>query len=98
MFETRGSAAIATMSDLKARARETVERAQRKPVYLLRDGHPIGGVVNMEMMELLYDVLEERYITNIAAARLDAIRSGDDDLLDEDEFWARADAIMADRG
>jgi hypothetical protein len=97
MFETRGSAAFATMGDLKTRARQTIEKAQEKPVYLLRDGEPVGGIVSIEMIELLQDVLEDRYIADVARQRLEALRNGTDDLLDEDDFWAQAEAVMAAR-
>lgn len=97
MFETRGSAAFATMGDLKNRAKQTIEKAQEKPVYLLRDGEPVGGIVSIEMLELLQDVLEDRYISDVAQQRLQALRDGTDELLDEDDFWAQADAIMAAR-
>lgn len=97
MFETRGSAAFATMGDLKTRAKQTIEKAQEKPVYLLRDGEPVGGLVSIEMLELLQDVLEDRYISDVAQQRLAAIRDGSDDLLDADDFWAQADAVMAAR-
>jgi hypothetical protein len=95
MFETRGSATFATMDDLKNRVRETLEKAQEKPVYLLRDGEPIGGVVSLEMLELLQDVLEGRYISSVAEQRLQGIREEQDDMLDADDFWAHADAAMA---
>lgn len=97
MFETRGSAAFATMGDLKTRAKETIQKAQEKPVYLLRDGEPVGGIVSIDMIELLQDVLEDRYISDVAQQRLEAIRDGSDELLDADEFWARADASVASR-
>lgn len=97
MFKTRGSAVFATMSDLKTRAKQTIEKAQEKPVYLLRNGEPIGGIVSLEMLELLQEVLEERYIQDAAERRLQAIREGEDELLDEDVFWARADSVMAAR-
>jgi PHD/YefM family antitoxin component YafN of YafNO toxin-antitoxin module len=97
MFETRGSAAFATMSELKSRAKQTIEKAQERPVYLLRDGQPVGGIVSMEMLELLLDVLEDRYISDLAQERLQSLRDGTDAQLDEDEFWARADAAMAQR-
>lgn len=97
MFETRGSAAFATMGDLKTRARQTIQKAQEKPVYLLRDGEPVGGIVSIDMIELLQDVLEDRYISDVAQQRLEAIRDGSDELLDADEFWAQADGIMASR-
>lgn len=94
MFETRGSAVFATMGDLKMRAKQTIEKAQEKPVYLLRDGEPVGGIVSLEMLELLQDVLEDRYLSDVAGQRLQAIRDGSDELLDEEDFWARADQIM----
>jgi PHD/YefM family antitoxin component YafN of YafNO toxin-antitoxin module len=97
MFETRGSAAFATMGDLKTRARQTIQKAQEKPVYLLRDGEPVGGIVSIEMLEMIQDVLEDRYISDVAQQRLQAIRDGSDELLDADEFWSQADAIMASR-
>lgn len=97
MFETRGSAVFATMGDLKMRAKQTIERAQDKPVYLLRDGEPVGGIVSLEMLELLQDVLEDRYLSDVAAQRLQRIRDGGEDLLDEDDFWMRADQIMGQR-
>ncbi len=64
-------------------------------MYLLRDGEPIGGIVSLEMLELLQDVLEDRYISSIGEQRLQSIREGEDNLLDADDFWARADAAMA---
>lgn len=97
VFETRGSAAFATMSELKNHAKRTIEKAQERPVYLLRDGEPVGGIVSIEMLEVLQDVLEDRYISDVAQQRLQALRDGTDNLLDEDEFWARADAVMAQR-
>lgn len=97
MFETRGSAAFATMGDLKNRARQTIEKAQDKPVYLLRDGEPVGGIVSLRLLELLQDVLEDRYVSGVAEQRLQAIRDGSDRLLDEDDFWTQADAIMAEK-
>jgi PHD/YefM family antitoxin component YafN of YafNO toxin-antitoxin module len=97
MFDTRGSAAFATVGDLKTRAKQTIEKAQEKPVYLLRNGEPVGGIVSIEMLELLQDVLEDRYIADVAHQRLQALRDGTDELLNEDDFWARADAVMTAR-
>jgi len=97
MFETRGSAAFATMGDLKNRLRETIEKAKDRPVFLLRDGEPVGGLVSMQMMEILQEALEDLYIADVARKRLDAARAGRDELLDEEEFWTEADAILAAR-
>ena len=97
MFEVRGSAAFATMGDLKTQARRTVEMAQERPVYLLRDGEPVGGIVSMEMLDILQEALEDGYVAQVARERLDAIREGAEDLIDEEEFWARADAVVGSR-
>ncbi len=95
MFEIKGSAVVATMGDLKNRSRETIEKAQEKPVYLVRDGEPVGGIVSMAMLEVLQEALEDRYLARVAQNRLDAIRQGKAGLLDEEEFWARADEVIA---
>lgn len=97
MFEVRGSAAFATMRDLKTQARRTIEMAQEKPVYLLRDGEPVGGIISMEMLDILQEALEDGYIAEVARARLDAIREGSEDLIDEEEFWARAEQAVGSR-
>jgi len=94
MFEVRGSAAIATMGDLKIRTRRTIEMAQEKPVYIVRDGEPVGGIVSMEMLEILHEALEERYIAQVARERLEAVRGGSETLVEEAEFWSRADQIV----
>jgi PHD/YefM family antitoxin component YafN of YafNO toxin-antitoxin module len=88
---------VCSKSDLKNQTRQTVEKAQEKPVYVIRDGQPVAGIVSMEMMELLLDTLEDRHITAIASDRLQAIRKGAEELLDEESFWARADELMARR-
>jgi hypothetical protein len=95
MFETRGSAAFVAVGDLQSRAGEIVEKAQEKPVYLLRAGEPIGCIVSLEMLDLVQDVLEDRYISSVAGQRLQAIRKEQNGLVDEEEFWARADGVLA---
>jgi len=75
MFTVTGpSAVIATVSELKAKTRETVGAAQRSPVYLVRGGKPVGGIVNMEMMALLEEALEDQRMARVAATRFDAGR------------------------
>jgi PHD/YefM family antitoxin component YafN of YafNO toxin-antitoxin module len=97
MFETRGSATIATMSDLKNQGRQIVDTASRRPVHLLRDGQHVGTVISPEATSFLMDALEERYLANSARERLAAIRSGEEELISDDDFWAQADALMAER-
>jgi tRNA-dihydrouridine synthase len=55
---------------------------------------PVAGIVSMEMMEFLLDTLEDRRVAEIASDR-QAIRGGEEELLDEESFWARADEMMA---
>lgn len=98
MFTVAGpTAIIATVSELKTKTKETVGASQRGPVYLVRDGQPVAGLINMEMMAVLEEALEDRRMARVAGARLQAIRSGEETLLEEDEFWAEVDARGAGR-
>ncbi len=97
MFQVRGPAAIATIQDLKARLKATLDTAQEMPVYVTRGGEPVAGIVSMEMMEILQEAPEDRYIGHVAGERLQAIRSGEEELLDEKDFWVQADAAMTAR-
>ena len=93
MFKVSGpTTVIATVTELKTKTKETVGAVQHGPVYIVRDGKPVAGLINMEMMAMLEEALEDRRLSRIAGARLDAIHQGDDDLLDEDAFWNAADA------
>lgn len=93
MFTVTGpSAVIATVSELKARMKETIAATRRGPVYLVRDGQPVAGIISMEMMAVLEEALEDQRLARIAGARLTALRRGEDELLDADEFWPAADA------
>lgn len=97
MFQVQGPAAIATIQDLKTRLKATLDAAQEMPVYVTRGGEPVAGIVSMEMMEILQEALEDRYIGQVAGERLQAIQAGEEELLDEEDFWAQADAIMTTR-
>lgn len=93
MFQVFGPlAVIATVSELKTRMKETLNAARRAPVYLVRDGQPVAGIVSMEMMSVLEEALEDRRLARVAGERLDAIRSREDALLDEDAFWTAVEA------
>ncbi len=92
MFTVTGpTAVIATVSELKTRTKQTLEAAHRGPVYLVRDGQPVAGIINMEMMAVLEEALEDRRMARVAGVRLEAIRLGKHELLDEDAFWAEVD-------
>jgi hypothetical protein len=89
--------AFATMADLQNRQRETLEATAHARIYLLNDGQPVAGLVNLRMMKLLEEVLGDRALARLVAPRLTALERGDDELLDEDAFFAAADAKMAER-
>jgi PHD/YefM family antitoxin component YafN of YafNO toxin-antitoxin module len=91
MLVIKGSnAAVATTTEVRRNLRDVLEQAKTSRVYVTNDGELVGGIVSAEMMELLDEVLSDREMTRVAEHRLTAIRSGEDRLLDEDEFWARA--------
>lgn len=87
-------AAVLTTTEVKKDLPGTFKVAQDHRVYVTKDGQPIGGIVSMAMMEFLEAMLVERQMVHIAERRLEAIRSGDDELLEADDFFAQADVIM----
>src|SRR5437016_4207612 len=96
MFVVSGPrAGVATVGDLKSRLKETLDAAQDMPVYVVRDGKPVAGIVGMELMAVLEEALEDRRLAAVAGRRLNAIREGDDALIDEDTFWAAVEAKRA---
>lgn len=91
MLVIKGSnAAVATTTEVRRNLKDVLEQARTSRVYVTNDGELVGGIVSAEMMELLDEILADREITRVAEQRLGAIRSGEDTLLDEDEFWTRA--------
>ena len=66
-------------------------------MYVTKDGQPIGGLISMAMMELLEEALADRQIGAVASRRLEALRAGADDLMDADDFFTKADAVLAAR-
>jgi hypothetical protein len=105
MFESRGSAAFATMGDLRTRTKQTIARVQERPLYLLKEGEPIGVIVSIAMLELLQDVLQERYVSDVVQEGLGALRAGSDELQEEaasgrrpTRSWLQGREPMAARG
>jgi prevent-host-death family protein len=91
MLVIKGSnAAVATTTEVRRNLKDVLEQARTARVYVTNDGELVGGIVSAEMMELLDEILADRELARVAEQRLAAIRSGEDTLLDEDEFWARA--------
>lgn len=91
MLVIKGSnAAVATTTEVRRNLKDVLEQAKTARVYVTNDGELVGGIVSAEMMELLDEVLSDQEMTRVAERRLTAIRSGEQKLLDEDEFWSRA--------
>lgn len=91
MLVIKGSnAAVATTTEVRRNLKDVLEQARTSRVYVTNDGELVGGIVSAEMMELLDEVLSDREMARVAEQRLAAARSGEDTLLDEDEFWTRA--------
>lgn len=91
MLVIKGSnAAVATTTEVRRNLKDVLAQARTARVYVTNDGELVGGIISAEMMGLLDEVLADREMALQAEHRLAAIRSGEDALLDEDEFWARA--------
>lgn len=91
MLVIKGSnAAVATTTEVRRNLKDVLEQARTARVYVTNDGELVGGIVSAEMMEFLDEILSDREMALVAEQRLAAIRSGEDTLLDEDEFWTRA--------
>jgi prevent-host-death family protein len=91
MLVIKGSnAAVATTTEVRRNLKDVLEQARTSRVYVTNDGELVGGIVSAEMMELLDEVLADREMARVAGQRLEAIHSGQDTLLDEDDFWTRA--------
>lgn len=91
MLVIKGSnAAVATTTEVRRNLKDILEQAKTARVYITSDGELVGGIVGADMMELLDEILADRELTRVAERRLKAIRSGEQKLLDEDEFWSRA--------
>jgi PHD/YefM family antitoxin component YafN of YafNO toxin-antitoxin module len=91
MLVIKGSnAAVATTTEVRRNLKDILEQAKTARVYITNDGELVGGIVGADMMELLDEILADRELTRVAERRLEAIRSGEQKLLDEDEFWSRA--------
>lgn len=88
---------IATMSDLKTHAKQTLAATKDARIYVLNDGKPIAGLVSLELMAMIEEFIEDRALAQVAMERHAAIEAGDDALLEEDEFFAAADLHFAKR-
>jgi hypothetical protein len=90
-------AAVVTTTEVKRDLPGTFKVAEERRVYVTKDGQPIGGIVSMAMMEFLEEALAERQMAKVAGERLEAVRAGSDELIDADDFFAKAEAVIAAR-
>ena len=88
-------AAVVTISEVKKDLPGTFKLAKERRIYVTADGQPIGGIVGMETMQLLEEILPDLELFALARSRLAAIRAGEDALVGEDESRARAEARFA---
>ena len=88
-------AAVVTTSEVKKDLSGTFKLAKERRIYVTSDGQPIGGIVGMATMQLLEEFLPDLELFALASSRWAAIRAGEDALLDEDDFRARAEARFA---
>jgi prevent-host-death family protein len=91
MFEVKGSAAVATVSELRRDVGRTVEAAHQAPVYLTSDGKPVAAMVSVELLDEIFGLLEDVDDARVAAARLERLRTARSTLLGEEEFWAKVE-------
>ncbi len=73
-----------------------VSLERRPPLLPLRTSFPTGCSRHTQL-SIAREFLEDRYVADVARDRLAAIRSGEEDLIPEEDFWAQADGIMARR-
>lgn len=88
---------MASMSDLKSNAKQTLAATKDARIYVLNDGKPVAGLVSLEVMAMIEEFIEDRALTQVAMERHAAIEAGDDALLEEDAFFAAADLHFAKR-
>jgi prevent-host-death family protein len=89
MFEVKGNAAVATVSELRRDVGKTVEATHHGPVYLTSDGKPVAAMISVGLLDEIFGLLEDADDALVAAARLERIQTGKSPLLSEEEFWAK---------
>lgn len=99
MFTVGAGTTIATISELRSNAKQTLAASKTQPVVVIVDGQPAGALISMEKFAELQELEENARIARLAARRLERVRSGEDQLLEHDDFWAaaRARAVTAPR-
>lgn len=88
---------MASMSDLKTHAKQTLAATKDARIYVLNDGKPIAGLVSLDLMAMLEELIEDRALAQVAMERHAAVEAGTEELLDEAEFFAAADLHFATR-
>ena len=83
-------ARVATITEVRENLKDTFEQAQERVVYVVSNSKKLGAVIGPKHLELLEAALEreaEQRMIAVATARLESLKNGEGELLDEDEFW-----------
>lgn len=97
MFEIDMPTTVATISELRKNAKQTVAASQERPVVVLVDGRPAAALISMEQLQTLQELEENERLARIAARRLVKVQTGEDTLLEHDDFWAAVEARKSGR-
>jgi PHD/YefM family antitoxin component YafN of YafNO toxin-antitoxin module len=89
MFEVKGDAAVATVSELRRDVKKTVEAAHRAPVYLTNDGKLVAAVVSVGLLDRVFELLHDVEDAQLAMRRRSRAQTGESPLLSEEEFWEK---------
>lgn len=87
---------IASVSkeDLATHTAEVLSTVQRSALYVTQDGRPVAGIVSLDIMSVIEEVLEDEALSAVTKDRIEAVENGEA-LLDEEEFLLLASRIRA---
>ena len=92
VLEVKTPALVKTTTEVRGSIKETFEEAQENLVIVISNSDPVGAVIGLKHLKLLEEAIERQETERLAAIaedRLRRLREGTEQLLDEDEFWAR---------
>ncbi|MBX9857658.1 MAG: hypothetical protein K2Y26_19175 [Gemmatimonadaceae bacterium] len=61
---------------------------------MTQDGRPVAGIVSLDIMSVIEEVLEDEALSAVTKDRIEAVENGEA-LLDEEEFLLLASRIRA---
>ncbi len=92
MFEVHGNAVVATVSDLRKNVKTTVEKAAKRPVYLVSDGRPVAMLVGVNLWEKILELLENARDIEVATRRIEQANQDPTEVLSSEDFWKSVEA------